>query len=232
MLKVAMLSVLWCRVRWHAVLCCAQVHVPKEDLRKLMVHGLPKGTTSEQIAGMFAAAAAAAARPTLGGPASAAPGAKTAAAPSPEAAAAGAAAAAAKDAGGSQKHATAALVPGEVELQPCGKRAYAVFAHAGMANEAFRRLPGPASQDSHGRAVKDVRLQGGTAGPVVKVRKMACHNGLAFQAVAAAPPGKAAQHQQRQQGRKGGSSRDKKGRGGGKATRRGARSNGAGAKKG
>ncbi|MEW5302763.1 MAG: hypothetical protein WDW36_005512 [Sanguina aurantia] len=67
--------------------------------------------------------------------------------------------------------------PVQLEGSAADKKLTAVFKHAGDANDAFKLLEGQASKDSAGRAFKEVTL---SLGRNIKVRKMACHNGLAF----------------------------------------------------
>ncbi|EFJ44915.1 hypothetical protein VOLCADRAFT_94683 [Volvox carteri f. nagariensis] len=52
-----------------------------------------------------------------------------------------------------------------------------VFKTPAVANEAFKKLPGKQDKDSLGRFFKQVSL---SSGKICKIRKMACHGGMAF----------------------------------------------------
>ncbi|GIL50848.1 hypothetical protein Vafri_6967 [Volvox africanus] len=60
------------------------------------------------------------------------------------------------------------------------KQVLLVFAKPSVANEGFKKLPGKMEKDSLGRYFKEVSLGSGKR---CKVRKMACHNGMAFGSV-------------------------------------------------
>ncbi|GIL80815.1 hypothetical protein Vretimale_9413 [Volvox reticuliferus] len=62
------------------------------------------------------------------------------------------------------------------------KQVLLVFAKPSVANESFKKLPGKPQKDSLGRYFKEVALGSGKR-PSCKVRKMACHNGMAFGSV-------------------------------------------------
>ncbi|GLI60667.1 hypothetical protein VaNZ11_002868, partial [Volvox africanus] len=62
------------------------------------------------------------------------------------------------------------------------KQVFLVFAKPSVANEGFKKLPGKMEKDWLGRYYKEVSL-GSDKGQRCKVRKMACHNGMAFGSV-------------------------------------------------
>lgn len=106
--------------------------MPKEDLCKLLIHSIPKDASMDEVkSALTSSRTLGAASNTSSSPAAKSPSGQKAGIPEP------------------------ASFDGDI----AERKLFAVYAHAGVANDAFKKLPGQQSVDSMGRATKTVSQQ-------------------------------------------------------------------------